>query len=707
MKKIFKAFFIMAATTATIISCSKESGNEAITNNENLVQLTIIASNPQTKTSTKTEIDGVTPYWSVGDAIGITNGTSNYMFTTDITSKSATASFTGAVEVSSDLYAYYPFTANGLTTQGDVKIDLPGTQKPTVSSFDGNADLMIAKKFAVDPASTTVENLEFKRLGAIVKIVLIDKDAVMISEQHPASVSMTAENYLTGRIYLKLEDQELGEVYYNQSYTATAEYTENTQYVLNGQNATYLVVYPQTLEEDSSLTVKAETEDYVIEKNITVPQGGIALEAGKITTLNINLEASHISVATGGDELPFADDMGWANNGSSDNGTDLATTIEEASNGLYVAASKAYKGIGGLKLGTGSANGYVTTKQLNLSGAFYIEVEGENYGSDTGNLVIKVDDTQVLNEAFAAVNYVNIPAGTYTNKSKVTIGTSDKRGRIYSVAIKSGEYVPAPVINVTSDNPMAVDNSGDFYTIEYNISNPSVGVSIIANSDVEWIHDFDYNTAGEITFEVDAQESGAPARTGNITLTYEGATAIDVVVNQAAGSGGSSTKTFTIASADVVSGTGYKAHTATVDNRDWVITFGGNNKSVGTNKNNRSSCNLSNYSKYAVSPVTTSSTASAFASTTSISNVSKVSYTINGGSNQDYTKVYLIYSSDGTNFSQVSLTSTSVTQGATISSGAEYEFEKCTGYFALLFEATNTSGNWRIDDVEITFTYEE
>ena len=559
MKKIFKAFFIMAATTATIISCSKESGNEAITNNEDLVQLTIIASNPQTKTSTKTEIDGVTPYWSVGDAIGITKGTSNYMFTTDITSKSATASFTGAVEVSSDLYAYYPFTANGLTTQGDVKIDLPGTQKPTVSSFDGNADLMIAKKFAVDPASTTVENLEFKRLGAIVKIVLIDKDAVMISEQHPASVSMTAENYLTGRIYLKLEDQELGEVYYNQSYTATAEYTENTQYVLNGQNATYLVVYPQTLEEDSSLTVRAETEDYVIEKNITVPQGGIALEAGKITTLNINLEASHISVATGGDELPFADDMGWANNGSSDNGTDLATTIEEASNGLYVAASKAYKGIGGLKLGTSSANGYVTTKQLNLSGAFYIEVAGETYGSDTGNLVIKVDEKEVLNEAFAAVNYVNIPAGSYTNKSKVTIGTSVKRGRIYSVAIKSGEYVPAPVINVTSDNPMAVDNSGDFYTIEYNISNPSVGVSIIANSDVEWIHDFDYNTAGEITFEVDAQESGAPARTGNITLTYEGATAIDVVVNQAAGSGGSSTQysvTYTVSSKTSVNTTG-------------------------------------------------------------------------------------------------------------------------------------------------------
>lgn len=158
---------------------------------------------------------------------------------------------------------------------------------------------------------------------------------------------------------------------------------------------------------------------------------------------------------------------------------------------------------------------------------------------------------------------------------------------------------------------------------------------------------------------------------------------------------------FTIKSSNVVNNTSYTAYNTTVSSRDYVITFGGNNKSVGTNSNNRGNCKLTNYSKYAVSPVTTESVASAFACKTSISDVTKISYTFNGGSNQTNTKVYLLYSSDNSTFSQISLTSG--TQGATISSGTAYTFTAKTGYFALLFEATNSSGNWRIDDVDITF----
>ena len=41
---------------------------------------------------------------------------------------------------------------------------------------------------------------------------------------------------------------------------------------------------------------------------------------------------------------------------------------------------------------------------------------------------------------------------------------------------------------------------------------------------------------------------------------------------------------FTIYSGDVVSGTSYKSHTSTVNERGYVITFGGNNSSVGTSK---------------------------------------------------------------------------------------------------------------------------
>lgn len=151
----------------------------------------------------------------------------------------------------------------------------------------------------------------------------------------------------------------------------------------------------------------------------------------------------------------------------------------------------------------------------------------------------------------------------------------------------------------------------------------------------------------------------------------------------------------TVISDDVVNNSGYTKY----ENDDWIITFGGNNKSVGTNSGNRSKCNLSSYAKYAVSPVTQSDVASAFVSKKSLSNRNKITYTFSSGSNQGNTNVYAIYSKDGNTFSQLALTKG--TQGHTISSGTSLEFATCSGYFGLLFKATNSSGNWRIDSVGI------
>lgn len=172
---------------------------------------------------------------------------------------------------------------------------------------------------------------------------------------------------------------------------------------------------------------------------------------------------------------------------------------------------------------------------------------------------------------------------------------------------------------------------------------------------------------------------------------------LGVAVGVTAGNKASEVKAanVTITSDDVVNNSGY----AKYENDDWIITFGGNNKSVGTNSGNRSKCNLSSYAKYAVSPVTQSDVASAFVSKKSLSNRNKITYTISGGSNQGNTNVYAIYSKDGVTFSQLTLTKG--TQGHTISSGTSLEFATCSGYFGLLFKATNSSGNWRIDSVSI------
>lgn len=204
-----------------------------------------------------------------------------------------------------------------------------------------------------------------------------------------------------------------------------------------------------------------------------------------------------------------------------------------------------------------------------------------------------------------------------------------------------------------------------------------------------------------------------PAGTYTITVTakaenYNSSISANVDVEVPSRDDTPTLKTFVVKSDDIVNNSKYQAYTGTVDNRSWMITWGGNNKSVGTNSSNRSKCTLSSYSKYAVSPVTTSMTASAFASTTSISNVSKISYAaLSGGKNHTSTKIYVLYSADGNTFSQISLTSGEQGTAINATSGGEFEFASCSGYFAVVFVATNASGDWRLDDVNLTFTYSE
>lgn len=712
MRTLFKSLLAVAISFA-FAACAKDIQTPANDNEKSLVEVTLIAGNPEVSPATKTEMVGEQPYWSVNDAIGVSNGTTtNYKFSTDIAAKATSASFTGSTAVSSTLYAYYPYTNNGVgevSKKNGAKVDLPANQSPTATSFDGSADIMVAKEFTVDPENTTVEDLEFARLGAVVKIVLIDKDNTMTGTQHPATVSMTAESTLAGRLLIDMQNQEISEPYYNQSSTVTANYTAETKYAIDGSNATYLIVYPQTLAEGSTLTIAASTEDYTLSKDITVPEGGIELLPGKLTTLNVKFAATHIT-SDAGAALPFNDDFSWQT-GTGTNAISF-TSDPALPSTKYSAGQTLYRGnaTGVVRMSSGSATGYLTTVELDLSSAFYVHINAKAWnGTELTKLYVNVDEGASqeiqLKENYDDY-YVNFAAATKKSKVKVTTETN-KRAYFAAIDVISGTYVLPPVINVTTDNPMAVANTASTQTIEYTIDNPTAATLTAALQDPAdtWISNIDYSTSGEVTFDVAPQSAGDPARSAVIVLSYTGAPDYEVEVNQAAGAGGTTTKTFTIASADVVTNTAYTAYNTTVNTRDWVITFGGNNKSVGTNSGNRSKCTLASYSKYAVSPVTTSSIAAAFASKTSLSNVSKISYTFGGGSNQTNTNVYLLYSSNNTTFSQISLTKG--TQGATISSGTEFEFAKCSGYFAVLFVATNSSGNWRIDDVNLTFTYTE
>jgi len=88
MKSLSKITLFAALTAVTATACQKEDSS-IDTSSGKLVKMTFTAGNPEFKPEVRTEIDGLTPYWSVGDQIGIsTDGTkSNYPFTNDATER--------------------------------------------------------------------------------------------------------------------------------------------------------------------------------------------------------------------------------------------------------------------------------------------------------------------------------------------------------------------------------------------------------------------------------------------------------------------------------------------------------------------------------------------------------------------------------------------------------------------------------------------
>lgn len=458
MKRLFKFAMFVALAATTFTACQKDNTEPNELGGGKLVKMTFHAGNPEIGTAVRTEMEGLTPYWSVGDVIGVsTDGTTKQaQFTNNATERAQRTTFTGEIETSDVYYAYYPYTSNGLgEAEGNkgAKIDLPSNQSPTATSFDGKADILVSQ-----PISGEITSLKFRRLVGIAKIVLKDNTADnLLNGQHVSSLTMTvSDKNLAGRCIVDLLNYTMYEPYYNGSKSIQATYTAATTYPIDGTGASYLCVYPQELAAESTLTIEASTEGYSIKKEITLPSA-IKLEAGKITTLNIGLTEEHLTAEAAGLALPFSDDFSWADNGEADGTSALA--LAEYPEGKYSATEKTYKGIGGLKVGSGSDRGYFTTVALDLSKEFSVIVKAKQWKTDNSKLQITIGETiQTADLSDTAQDYVfNFePQG---NKATVEVKVEGKRGYIYRIDIVEGQGTVATPLDTPTGLATEVDGN--------------------------------------------------------------------------------------------------------------------------------------------------------------------------------------------------------------------------------------------------------
>lgn len=536
MKKIFTKLMLWAVVATALVSC-ENNFEDATINGGELTQTVTLSANKPTEVRTEM-IEGV-PYWSKGDQIGVytsqVKDADNYAFANNNNEATLTTSFTGTTAVANTLFVYYPYTTNGIAAEG-AKVDLPVNQNPTATSFDGKADLMIAKPVKLDASGKQISDLEFARVGAIVKVVLKDNTS-SLAGQHVSSLTMTAATDLTGRVYLDVENQELGELYYGHSKSVTATYSEATQYEVNGTNATYVVVYPQTLKSGSKLTIKATTEEYTITKEITLSQD-IELAMSKVTTLNVSLEAANVEKN---------ETVEWVNNAYN---LVPSTAYLEVGDKVVIVASSYAKGMGLWANGNNCPAVNVTKNTENKTVAIdgNVAVLTVEAGKTAGSFAFK-SSKGYLYAASSSSNYLKAEATLSTNSSwSVSIvdgiatvkalGGNTRNWMRYnnSSAIFScyasgqtdiciyklvGEYiVKDPAISFSVENVTITNDatSGSATVTATNATNWTITPSTTAT----WIKSISY-ASNKISFTTEVNESEeSRSATVTVTATREG-----------------------------------------------------------------------------------------------------------------------------------------------------------------------------------------
>lgn len=710
MKRI--AYFLAATLLVAAASCSKEvtpvvdNDQPVVEDNQPVstvkkISFTAYADNGDETRTSLNEDNSVT--WAAGEAIYVFDGKAPRKFVSTNTEPAKVVTFEG--EADAEATTYYAVSPAATMSGSTITATIPVFQTATAGTFDPKAAISVAVS-GTDPNDPTA--LKFKNAAAAVKFQIRNNDVTKIRLE-----AINGEK-LAGKATITLDSDNIPQI---QMVGAESEpcvilQPENGGSFDVGQDYV-IAVAPGTYSGGFRLTLFKADDTFVSIAN-TNPQ-----DLGRSDIMNFGampVVPSDKWKLAGYDCL---DEITRVTTGVTMNSTNYSSWQNKQCNSNAKYAGSSAGGNNSIQLRSTNSSGIVSTtsggtiKSVSISwnSGTANERELQIYGKNTAysSSADLYDDNKKGTLIGTFIKKTNAVTELSVDGSYQYIGIRSKSGALYLDKVSIVWYVrgdaTAPVDPEVA-SPMFVVTGP-----ESNTFGPAGGTSsFVVSANIPWTLSLDDETVASYSLETDGDDTTVSVSFGGITsgsrtanFTITPSQGDEETISYVQSCEPIYSELFTIQSDDVVGNSSYTSYSATVDNRGWVITFGGNQKSVGTNSGNRSKCNLSSDSKYAVDPITTSVVASAFANTTSIANVSKIKYTLDGGSNQTSSKVYLLYSNDNTTFSLMPLVSTSPAQGANISSGAEFAFDKRSGYFAVVFVATNSDGNWRLDDVNLTF----
>lgn len=318
------------------------------------------------------------------------------------------------------------------------KVTIPCTQTPSATSVDEAGIILAATSDAFSEVTDISEvNLYFNHLTAYGRLSL-------------ANLALESGETVSG-VELTVTTPIVGDWYWNTSGTAITDYGASSTLTINTTRTSdiWFACAPVDVSGEM-MTVTVFTSLGYHEQLVEFPAGR-RFEAGRTAVFSVNMAGADFTAAGsgsgGGDVVVLSEE--FDNDTTGDSSTEFSSSKFPNFSG---STSKAYTSkFGGVKLGSSSASGYITSKSLDLSNSFTVTLNVLRYNTDSGKVQVTVGDvTKEITPTTTDTAY-SLDFDAATSASTVRIATSTKRAYIDNVIITrhdggSGAAGPDPLL---------------------------------------------------------------------------------------------------------------------------------------------------------------------------------------------------------------------------------------------------------------------
>lgn len=532
MKTFFKSILAVAVCASLFAACSKDDTVSDPSNGRKVTMTVTASSELESASGSRTTYDPLTgkvSWNATGEFLQVLEtAASTTVFATSqkgvISGNIAKFAVTFPANENTPLVynAVYPASAWVTSSNTDItnmKVITPTVQQPTATSFDSNADLLIAKSISLKSQPTELQ-MSFGRAVAIGKMTVKN----LASAESVLGVKFTApDKKVTGRSYVDMTAGTIKEYGYINNFAdnVTLNYSSEMNITANSEAGmtAYFTCFPFEVAAGETFTVTVTTASKIFTKTVTVQEGRtLAFAAGDSSTFAVDMTG-----ATEEENETLSGD--YVITATQSETTYAMSSLAEGSRlaPVVITPSNPYK--------TGDETLIWT---ITKSGDNYTISQGENYLSwESGNsattsttpyeLVITKNKSEGTYQIASAAT----PSRILAKNTQAAYGFGFYTGsQTKDLTLIPAEYVKLPQITLDQTTLTLSYNDTETHYIPVTLKNAEtqdVSVAIYDGTEgteqPDWITTGDYN-GSENRLEVAATENTvATPRTARIVLT--------------------------------------------------------------------------------------------------------------------------------------------------------------------------------------------